>query len=232
MKKCEKCGKEVLFPFTCTYCGNDYCDEHRLPESHECSNLPKEAEYWYQKRTVAEESNKNRNMESEGNLHFIRKGARTEPKSFSKRETSKTTHIHFSVWRFVCILAMFGVTYAFIPSLDWALSFPPSEPPILSYLPMAFVLAMSHELLHALAWWYFGYFAIPIPILIPPFLGITIGSKPRRRYENMIVSLAPILLTVVGFLATKMTGNTQYSVYGVINLFGMGYDMFSALTRK
>jgi len=42
MKKCEKCGKEVLFPFTCTYCGKDYCDEHRLPESHECSNMPKE----------------------------------------------------------------------------------------------------------------------------------------------------------------------------------------------
>lgn len=43
MKKCEKCGKEVLFPFTCTYCGKDYCDEHRLPESHECSNMPRES---------------------------------------------------------------------------------------------------------------------------------------------------------------------------------------------
>ena len=42
MKKCEKCGKDVLFPFTCTYCGKEYCDEHRLPESHECSNMPKE----------------------------------------------------------------------------------------------------------------------------------------------------------------------------------------------
>lgn len=42
MNKCEQCGKEVLFPFTCTYCGKEYCDEHRLPESHECSNMPKE----------------------------------------------------------------------------------------------------------------------------------------------------------------------------------------------
>jgi len=43
MKKCEKCGKEVLFPFTCTYCGKNYCDKHRLPESHDCSNMPKES---------------------------------------------------------------------------------------------------------------------------------------------------------------------------------------------
>ncbi len=42
MKKCEKCGEEVLFPFNCPYCGKNYCSEHRLPESHECSNLPKE----------------------------------------------------------------------------------------------------------------------------------------------------------------------------------------------
>lgn len=230
----------MQFPFTCTYCGSDYCDEHRLPENHECRNLPKEPEYWYQKRTAVKESNKNPKVESEGELHFIRKGAKSEPfkssveepKFPSKRKKDRISYPHFSIWRLFCLLAMIGVTYAFIPSLDWALSFPPSEPPIWSYLPIAFVLAMSHELLHALAWWYFGYFAIPIPILIPPFLGITIGSKPRRRYENVIVSLAPILLTVGGFLATRMTGNNIYSVYGLINLFGMGYDMFHALTRK
>jgi hypothetical protein len=42
MKKCEKCGEEVLFPFTCTYCGKEFCDEHRLPESHDCPNMPTE----------------------------------------------------------------------------------------------------------------------------------------------------------------------------------------------
>jgi hypothetical protein len=41
MPKCELCGKEVVLPFTCAYCGEKYCAEHRLPENHNCSNIPK-----------------------------------------------------------------------------------------------------------------------------------------------------------------------------------------------
>ena len=41
MPKCEHCGVEVMLPFTCAYCGKNYCVEHRLPESHQCSNTPK-----------------------------------------------------------------------------------------------------------------------------------------------------------------------------------------------
>jgi hypothetical protein len=35
--KCEKCGKEVVHLFTCSHCGEGFCDEHKLPESHECN---------------------------------------------------------------------------------------------------------------------------------------------------------------------------------------------------
>jgi len=52
MTKCEKCGKEVVLPFTCTYCGKDYCDEHRLPESHECNMLPEDSKFWYRKKRL------------------------------------------------------------------------------------------------------------------------------------------------------------------------------------
>ena len=41
MPKCDQCGMEVILPFTCAYCGKHYCVEHRLPESHHCSNAPK-----------------------------------------------------------------------------------------------------------------------------------------------------------------------------------------------
>lgn len=54
MPKCEYCGKEVLFPFVCSYCGKTFCPEHRLPENHQCSNMPKEP-FWYQKKTFADE---------------------------------------------------------------------------------------------------------------------------------------------------------------------------------
>ena len=39
MTKCEVCGKEVLMPFKCPYCGGYFCAEHRLPEKHNCPGL-------------------------------------------------------------------------------------------------------------------------------------------------------------------------------------------------
>lgn len=42
MGQCEICGKEIELPFRCNYCGAFYCIDHRLPENHQCNNLPKE----------------------------------------------------------------------------------------------------------------------------------------------------------------------------------------------
>ncbi|MHA1972200.1 MAG: AN1-type zinc finger domain-containing protein [Candidatus Hodarchaeales archaeon] len=36
---CDFCGKEVQFGFTCSYCGNYFCPDHRLPERHLCPKL-------------------------------------------------------------------------------------------------------------------------------------------------------------------------------------------------
>jgi len=37
--KCAMCGKEVTLPFKCKYCGQLFCDDHRLPENHSCGGL-------------------------------------------------------------------------------------------------------------------------------------------------------------------------------------------------
>jgi Zn-dependent protease len=34
--KCQYCGDDVVLPFRCTYCGGQFCGDHRLPERHEC----------------------------------------------------------------------------------------------------------------------------------------------------------------------------------------------------
>ena len=36
LTKCAICDKDELLPFTCRYCGQSFCAEHRLPESHNC----------------------------------------------------------------------------------------------------------------------------------------------------------------------------------------------------
>ena len=38
--KCAQCGKDVLIPFRCNYCGKYFCENHRLLESHNCSEAP------------------------------------------------------------------------------------------------------------------------------------------------------------------------------------------------
>lgn len=39
MVECDECGKETYMPFRCRYCGGYYCEEHRLPEFHNCTGL-------------------------------------------------------------------------------------------------------------------------------------------------------------------------------------------------
>ncbi len=34
--RCQVCGKKVTLPFRCSYCGGLFCEEHRLPENHNC----------------------------------------------------------------------------------------------------------------------------------------------------------------------------------------------------
>jgi uncharacterized protein YkwD len=41
MPECDQCGREEMLPFTCAYCGGNYCAEHRLPENHNCVHRPK-----------------------------------------------------------------------------------------------------------------------------------------------------------------------------------------------
>ena len=36
MVKCDKCSVETYMPFRCSYCGGYFCEEHRLPEFHDC----------------------------------------------------------------------------------------------------------------------------------------------------------------------------------------------------
>ena len=49
MRKCATCNAELTIPHICNYCRKPFCDEHRLPENHQCPDIPDER-FWYQKR--------------------------------------------------------------------------------------------------------------------------------------------------------------------------------------
>jgi Zn-dependent protease len=37
--KCQTCSTETVLPFTCQYCGGQFCATHRLPENHTCPKM-------------------------------------------------------------------------------------------------------------------------------------------------------------------------------------------------
>ena len=125
---------------------------------------------------------------------------------------------------FIGIIAIF---YFFIIGIDWANSFSIQDNQFWYYFRFLLIVAICHELLHAIAFWSFGCFAVPIPIMIPPIFGITIGEAPSSRFSNILISLAPVLLTVSAFFVSNMTGNPLYFQWGLINLVGMIYDCIS-----
>lgn len=129
-----------------------------------------------------------------------------------------------------CLTGMLINTIVFIYGIKWALTFFQNDN-ILTILPALFIFTMCHELMHALVWWYFGYFAIPIPILIPPLLGITIGDKTNIRSENILISLSPVLLTITAIFVFLITENDGYLILGLLNLICMFYDFFSVFNK-
>lgn len=36
---CSSCQKKTTLPFRCKYCGGVFCDDHRLPEAHNCDGI-------------------------------------------------------------------------------------------------------------------------------------------------------------------------------------------------
>jgi hypothetical protein len=101
MSKCEECGRELALPFICAYCGGYYCDEHRLPESHECSNQPTVAPPFARPQTPSK---------SETKVSPYGYAKPTErPENMEKPRARR----HFPVWKVVGLILVVVIIGAF-----------------------------------------------------------------------------------------------------------------------
>lgn len=53
MTGCMVCGEEQEMPYTCNYCGETLCSEHRMPKAHMCAGM-RDAERFNRKRKLGE----------------------------------------------------------------------------------------------------------------------------------------------------------------------------------
>jgi predicted nucleic acid binding AN1-type Zn finger protein len=61
---CYICGKPFYgLPFQCRRCNHQFCEKHRLPESHNCSGLRRGNAFWKRKEPVSHDRPKERSYE-------------------------------------------------------------------------------------------------------------------------------------------------------------------------
>jgi len=92
-----------------------------------------------------------------------------------------------------------------------------------------FVIVLTHECLHAIAYRHYGCSAIPIPIMIPPILGITIAKCYNDT--GSIPKVAPLIITLYSFPLYFLFRNIIFLGLGILNLIGSLYDIVSLLFR-
>ena len=79
MAKCDHCRTETEIPYECSFCGGMFCEDHRLPENHNCRHAPARTplgSHQAKQNLLANARAKERQKEimiSEGDYHFKKK---------------------------------------------------------------------------------------------------------------------------------------------------------------
>jgi len=93
-----------------------------------------------------------------------------------------------------------------------------------SFIFALLILVATHELIHAISYWSYGCSAIPIPITLT--FGITIA---RCSKHLRLPKVAPLTITLIGFIMYLLRRDSTYLVLSILNLGGSAYDIASAL---
>jgi len=93
---CYFCGQETDIPFRCPLCNLTFCAEHRLPETHNCINLPERS--WNKYRQIQEDLEEIKKKPEERTIkHYI--GApqkRSELKGYKIRRSNRK-YVYFLI---------------------------------------------------------------------------------------------------------------------------------------
>jgi len=105
MGQCQLCKKEVDLPFTCSYCGQTFCDEHRLPENHRCPVLS--TRNWKKYREFKTQGIEQKTRKRNAPIDWESVRAAKDPKSrIQKAQKSNSTLIVFLI-----LVGVIGIFY-------------------------------------------------------------------------------------------------------------------------
>lgn len=239
MPKCEQCDKETFFPFRCNYCGKDYCEEHRLPESHDCIGLPKE-HGWYsrQKKDVdLSEPQKEKRLLSFVKSKPIKRSNKKTSKVAQLLGSSQTRNIMLSL-RIWFLFFWIVVGFLYLAERSNPTMFYQSVPEIARYILYAFAVGVAiwtgYEVFKKCDYssssdrGIFGLKLLSFGVMIVAVLMFTFGflilgvfslflkqdpSIVREMAATFLITLSSALLITSGYLIFKFERKSGIIVY-------------------
>jgi membrane associated rhomboid family serine protease len=118
MAECSECGKQTM-SFTCHYCGEKFCSDHRLPENHDCEGLEsgKKEEYMAgdesNSETNSSKSSEAKAASPDGQKWFKQKNLKEETGGRSRRPQPSLKNDILDVFRNNLTYTIIAVTVAF-----------------------------------------------------------------------------------------------------------------------
>lgn len=157
MPECSECGEQVSMPFTCKFCEETFCSEHRLPENHDCAGLEKYQEESRREGKVAYDAMKEEREASEvevsgGSTRSIRAAIPGGIRSFLPGDATTT------VLGAIAVVFLLQISYGLQASIvDFGL-----DPTLVVAEPWRLVTSifmhggLAHLMINGIVLWSFG----------------------------------------------------------------------------
>jgi len=144
--KCKQCGTETYMPFKCSYCGEYFCVEHRLPENHNCS------EYWRVRAPKEPQAKTLETVETKPSYKYT--VTMMPPQRQGKIIWFSTTELkHLLIGALLALAIGFSMPLYWMPSLY-------GYPEVLTALAIIFTFSfITHELAHKITAQHYGLWA-------------------------------------------------------------------------
>ena len=211
MGECSKCGTQEM-TFTCRYCGEKFCSEHRLPENHNCEDI----------EDVEKKSGSSNNQwfqNKEPKKETIRGTPKTPKKPSLSRDIFETLKNSVTL----SIIALTIVTFILQFTVEGFYNMASLSPALSQSAVEAVNQSIGAEILEATVWerpWtlitlifiHAGMFHIFANMITFYFFGSVLEKKISKR-EMLAFYFGSGILASIGFIGFR---NIMYMLHGPI----------------
>jgi len=209
--KCHYCGRDVMLPFKCPFCGQYFCEDHRLPENHNCPEL------WRVRTRSPPSASVERERISVPRREVKEPSIMYPFKAMRKEWTSITEIYHLTIGAAVVMavgLSLMG------PGFSWVAYIIQNPLAAFSSALLFMTLFISHELAHKISAKHFGLWAeFRLNVI-----GVSLTTL--SIFSPLIKVVSPGTVVVSGVASKEVIGKTALA--GPLTNIVLAFLLYSA----